>query len=116
MRQFVARARHIACSPYKMRPLADVVRGKDVTTALHWLSVYKVDNSAILKKVLESAVANARDLENKEAQDLVVKEIRVDQGRIKKYFKPAAMGRAMPQRKRYCHIYIVLEEKHKKKA
>ena len=44
--------------------------------------------------------------------DLLYKEIRVDQGPILSYFKPGAMGRAMVQRKRLCHISVILETKN----
>jgi large subunit ribosomal protein L22 len=62
-----------------------------------------------LKKVIESAVANAKNGKNIEATELLIKDIRVDQGPIFRYFKPGAMGRANPQRKRLSHISVVLE-------
>ncbi len=107
--QFVAKARYIWYSPYKLRPVADVVRGKDAATALKWLATYKTKRAVSIKKLLESAVANARNLKNIAPENLSVKEIKVDQGPIHRYFKPGAMGRAMIQRKRLCHISVVLE-------
>lgn len=107
--QFVAKARYVWYSPYKLRPLVDVVRGKNAAYALGWLSIYNNKRSVPLKKLIESAVANAKQLKNVTAEHLSIKEIKVDQGPIHRYFKPGAQGRAMIQRKRLCHISVVLE-------
>ncbi|MBN2267045.1 MAG: 50S ribosomal protein L22 [Candidatus Babeliaceae bacterium] len=112
--RFLAKTKYIWYSPFKLRPLADVIRGKDATDALGWLTMYGTKRSIPLKKTLVSAMANAKDLKNFEPKDLLVKEVRIDQGPMRKYFKPAAMGRAMPQRRRQCHVVIVVEAKEKK--
>ena len=62
-----------------------------------------------VKKLLASAVANAKNLKDVDATQLRVKEIRVDQGPMYRYFKPGAMGRANVQRKRFSHLSVVLE-------
>ena len=111
--QFVAKARYTWYSPYKLRPLADVIRGKNALYAISWLATYKTKRAVPLKKLIESAIANARHLKNIDAQNLMVKDIRIDQGPIHRYFKPGAMGRAMVQRKRLCHISVTLEPKTK---
>ncbi len=54
--------------------------------------MYKSKRSVPLKKALESAVANARNLKNLDPQELLIKEICVDQGPIHRYFKPGAYG------------------------
>lgn len=113
--RFLAKTKYLWYSPYKLRPLADVIRGKNAVDALNWLNVYGTKRSIAIKKTLLSAVANARDLQNVAPQDLVVREVRVDQGPIRKYFKPGAMGRAMVQRRKLCHIAIVVEPVQKKK-
>lgn len=110
--QFVAKSRYVWYSPYKLRPLADVLRGQNAGNALQWLKTYKSQRATPLQKVLASAVANARSLNNVGPEGLIVKEIRVDQGPIHRYFKPGAMGRAMIQRKRLCHISVTLESKN----
>lgn len=107
--EFVAKSKYVSYSPYKLRPIADVIRGKSAAYAAGWLSTYRTQRSEPLIKVLQSAIANAKHLGNIDAQDLSVKEIRVDQGPIHKYFKPGAMGRAMVQRRRSCHISVILE-------
>jgi large subunit ribosomal protein L22 len=107
--RFSAKALYIPYSPYKLRPLANVVRGKPVVYALGWLQTYKSKRARPLKKALESAVANAKNLKNVDAHDLAIKEIRIDQGPVYRYFKPGAMGRANVQRRRLCHISVIVE-------
>lgn len=109
--EFVAKAKGIPFSPYKLRPIADVVRGKDLAYALGWLTTHRTNRVVPLKKVIESAAANAKSTQGVEIAELCVKEIRVDEGRIFRYFKPGAMGRASMQRKRFCHISVILEQK-----
>lgn len=114
--QFVAKARYVSYSPYKLRPLADVIRGKNASYAINWLMAYRNQRSEVVRKLLESALANAKNLKNVDSQELLVKEICIDQGPIHRYFKPGAQGRAMPQRRRLCHMSIVLESLGKEKA
>ena len=52
--QFNAKARYVRFSPYKLRPLADVVRGKNVSFALHWLATHAVKRIVPVQKVIES--------------------------------------------------------------
>lgn len=113
--KFTAKTMYLQYSPYKIRPLADVIRGKQALDALHWLSMYCTRRSEPLKKTLASAMANAKDREQVAPADLVVCEVRIDQGPIRRYIKPGAMGRATPQRSRQCHITVVVESKSKKK-
>ena len=108
--QFGARSRYLRYSPYKLRPLADVLRGKNVRYALNWLSTCPLKKVKPIKKLIESAVANAKNLQNLEADVLKIKTICVDQGPSYRYFKPGAMGRSNPQRKRFSHLSVVLEK------
>ena len=107
--QFSAKARNISCSPDKLRPLVNVIRGKNVGYALNILRTTPIKRVVSIKKLIESAAANAKDLKNIEIPDLVIKDIRVDQGRIFRYFKPGAMGRAAIQRRRFSHMSVILE-------
>lgn len=113
--QFVAQARYIRLSPYKMRPLVDVIRGKNVKYALDWLATYAVKRSLPIEKMIKSAVANAQNLNAIAPADLFIKEVRVDEGPMFRYFKPGAMGRSNIYRKRSCHMKITLESIAKKK-
>ena len=113
--RFVAKALYVPFSPYKIRLLANVVRGKPIVYALGWLQTYKNRRVSPLQKVIESAVANAKNLKNVDPSDLLIKEIFVDQGPTHRYFKPGAMGRAMIQRKRLCHISVTLEAQNQER-
>lgn len=114
--QYIAKARYIHFSPYKLRPLVDVIRGKDAQYALHLLSTMAVKRVLPIQKVIASAVANAKHGGSQEAAVLTIKDIRVDQGPILKYFKPGAMGRANIQRKRFSHITVILEPRENGKT
>lgn len=107
--QFVAKARYVRTSHYKMRPLADVIRGKNVAYALNWLSSCSLKKMVPIKKMIESAAANAKSLQNIEADQLVIKDIRIDQGPMFRYFKPGAMGRANIYKKRLAHMSVIVE-------
>jgi large subunit ribosomal protein L22 len=107
--QFVAKARYIRYSPYKLRPLIDVVRGKNAQYALNWLATCRLKRAVSIQKMIESAAANAKQLKNIESTGLMIKDIRIDQGPMYRYFKPGAMGRANIYRKRLSHLSVVLE-------
>lgn len=113
--QFNARARNVHFSPFKLRPLVDVIRGKSAAFALQWLKTISLKRSDPVRKVLESAVANAKFKQNLPLEQLHIKDIRVDQGPTYRYFKPGAMGRANIQRKRFSHISVILESEHNHK-
>ncbi len=119
MTQFTAHARYVRYTPYKLRPLVDVIRGKSAEYALQllgahkvqgrWSCTYSTSRAKPIVKVLASAVANAQHKEpNTLEAHLKVAEIRVDQGPLLRYFKPTARGSASPQRKRFCHISVSL--------
>lgn len=111
LQQFKSLAKYIMYSPYKLRPIVDVIRGKSADYALSWLATYKTKRALPVHKVLKSAVANAKQQAKSEANQLLIKEIKVDQGPIHKYFKPGAMGKASIQRRRMSHISVILELK-----
>ncbi|MBM18169.1 MAG: 50S ribosomal protein L22 [Epsilonproteobacteria bacterium] len=108
---FTASAKFIKRSPYKLRPIVDVIRGKNAQYALDWLKVYGLKKSSSIKKLLESAIANAKNKqEDLQTKDLKVATICVDEGPVFKYFKPSAMGRSLVIRKRLSHMKIVLKQ------
>lgn len=96
-------------SPRKMRVVADTLRGKRVLFALGALDVLAKRSSSPLKKLLLSAVSNAKQKNIKE-EDLVVKEVRVDGGAILYRRRPRSRGMANPIRKRTSHVSITLVE------
>jgi len=107
--QFCAKARFIKYSSYKLRPVADVVRGKNAQFALNWLATHANQRTVAIAKTLKSAIANAAQQGNLTADQLIVKDLRIDQGPTFRYFKPGAMGRATVLRKRFSHIMAVVE-------
>lgn len=107
--QFVAKAKYVRFSPYKLRPLVNAIRGKGVTYALNVLKTSTFRRAVPVRKVIESATANAKYLRNVEADKLIIKDLRVDQGPMFRYYKPGARGRSNIQRKRLCHMQVVLE-------
>ena len=108
--QFVAKSRFVRFSPYKLRPLADVIRGKEAEYALNWLSSCALKRVEPIRKTVESAVANAKNLQNIDVSDLTISEIRVDEGPAYRYFKPGAMGRSNIYKRRMSHISVVLQQ------
>jgi large subunit ribosomal protein L22 len=112
-------ARWVRMSPYKVRRVANLVRGKVVEDALNILHFNSNAAAEPLEKVVRSAVAN---LMNKDetakisADDLYIKLLTVDGGFTLKRFRAASMGRASRIRRRTSHITVVIAEKEQKKA
>ena len=107
--QFSAKAKFVRHSPYKLRPLADVVRGKSAQYALAWLDTCALPKAKPLRKLIASAVANARDVKGVEINGLNIFELRVDEGPRIRYYRPGAMGRSNIYKKRLCHMSVVLK-------
>lgn len=97
-------------SPRKVRLVADHIKGKPVEEAKVELRHLTKRAAEAIEKLLNSAVANAEHNEDKKAEDLVVKNIRVDEGQTYYRHMPRARGRSTPIRKRTSHITIELEE------
>ncbi len=95
----------------KARLVADVVRGKDVNEAIKTLTFMKQKGAGLMKKLIESAVANAEDKKVIDVDNLYVKTIYVDMGPAVKRFRPRAQGRASMVKKKLSHINVVLEER-----
>jgi large subunit ribosomal protein L22 len=112
-KQFTASHRHARISPYKARPVIDLVRGKGVNDALTALEYEPRRAAPMIRKVIRSALANASNDMEVRLNDLVVTDARVDGGPLlggRPRFRPRAMGRAFPIRKRTCHIRVTLSE------
>ena len=89
-----ALARYIRISPQKARLVADLVRGKSVDFAINHLRFLPKKGARLLKKVIESAVANASQNESIDVDTLYVKSIFIDGGPMLKRIMPRAQGRA----------------------
>ncbi len=97
-------------SPRKVRLVADLVRKMPVDKAVNQLRFANKLAAEPLKKLIESAVANADNLYSIGRDNLLVKSVMVDEGQTLKRWMPRAHGRATTIRKRSCHIHLTLAE------
>ncbi len=95
----------------KARLVADLVRGKNVDEALKTLTYLNKKTALMIKKLIESAVANADYKKTMNMDKLFIKSISVDGGPVLKRFRPRAQGRAFGVRKKLSHINVTLGEK-----
>ena len=100
-----------ALSAQKARLVADQVRGKPVAEALDLLTFSPKKAAKLVKKVLQSAIANAEENNGMDIDELRVSTICVDEGMTLKRIKPRAKGRADRMLKRTCHITVKVAEK-----
>lgn len=98
-------------SPQKARLVADQLRGKPVAQALEILNFSNKKAADLIKKVLESAIANAEHNEGADIDDLNVAKIFVDEGPTMKRIMPRAKGRADRILKRSSHITVVVADR-----
>jgi len=101
---------HIRISPQKARLVADVVRGMNADKAITTLRFMPKKGAAILRKIIESAVANASQDDSIDVDNLYIKKVYVDDGPSLKRIRPRAMGRATGIIKRTSHITVILDE------
>ncbi len=102
--------KYIRISPQKARLVADVVRGMGVDSALTTLRFMPKKGAGIVRKVIESALANATRNDQTDVDNLYIKKIFIDGGPSLKRISPRAMGRATGIIKRTSHITVVLDE------
>jgi len=95
-------------SAQKARLLADLIRGQSVDKALNILTFSPQKSAGVIKKVLESAIANAEHNEGADIDALSVKRIFVDQGPVLKRFTARAKGRGNRISKPTCHITVTV--------
>lgn len=104
----IAKHRFARISPQKCRLVADQVRGKPVASALEILQFSGKKAGGMVKKVLESAIANAEHNEGADIDELKVSAIQVDEGPAFKRFQARAKGRGMQILKRTSHITVTV--------
>ncbi len=109
--EVAAKLRFSRVSPQKARLVADQVRGLPVGRALQILEFSPKKAAAIIKKVLDSAIANAEHNEGADIDELKVARIVVDEGPVYKRIRPRAKGRANRILKRTSHITVTVAEK-----
>ena len=106
----IAKLRGARLSAQKARLVADQVRGKRVEEALELLTYSSKKGAAIIKKVLNTAIANAEHNEGADVDELKISTICVDAGTTMKRIMPRAKGRADRILKRSCHITITVAD------
>jgi large subunit ribosomal protein L22 len=116
-----ASARHVRVTPQKARRVVDLIRGKQAVEAAAVLQFAPQSASDPIRKVLQSAIANARVKADRASEafderDLVVSEAFVDEGPTMKRFRPRAQGRAARINKRTSHITVVVAPNQKSKG
>lgn len=104
-------AKHIRIAPRKARLVADVIRGKDVQTAVSTLKFLPQKGARVLGKVLNSAIANAEHNYGMDVNELYVAKAYVDEGPVLKRWRARAMGRVGRIKKRTSHLTIILKER-----
>ena len=116
-----ASARHVRVTPQKARRVVDLIRGKQAVEAAAVLQFAPQSASDPIRKVLQSAITNARVKADRASEafderDLVVSEAFVDEGPTMKRFRPRAQGRAARINKRTSHITVVVAPNQKSKG
>ncbi|PIE70288.1 MAG: 50S ribosomal protein L22 [Deltaproteobacteria bacterium] len=105
--------RFVRISPMKVRRVVDVVKGEPVEMALNSLKFMPQKAAGILSKTLKSAVANADHNADLDIDDLIVKNVLVDQGPTLKRFRARARGRGSRILKRTSHITVIVADEAK---
>lgn len=103
-----AQLKSLRMSPRKVRLVVDLIKGLEVDKALAQLTFSKKDAARPVKKLLESAIANAIHNKSMKRDGLMVANGFVDEGRAIKRWQPRAFGRANPFKKRSSHVTLVL--------
>lgn len=114
---FTAKHRYARMTARKARLVADMVRGLPINRALEILEFSPRRAAAFYLRVLRSAIANASQDESVDVNRLVVADIRADDGPLlnnRMRWRPGPQGRAMPFRKRTCHLTVVVREAESK--
>jgi large subunit ribosomal protein L22 len=96
-------------SARKVRPIADLIRGKHADEALEILRYQPQRGARLLEKVLKSALGNAEDRRAQNLQNLVVVDVRIDGGPMFKRIRPRARGMAFMIKKRMSHIRVAVD-------
>ena len=104
-------AKYVRMSPIKLKPVADIVRGKDINEALTILKFTPGKGAEIVEKVVQSALANA-DVKEMDTDNLYVAEVYANQGPTMKRWRAGSQGRASIILKRSSHVGVTLREKN----
>ncbi|CAL4323820.1 50S ribosomal protein L22 [Buchnera aphidicola] len=109
--EIIAKYKKAKSSAQKIRLIVDLIRGKNVTEVMNILTYHKKKSAFLVKKVLQSAIANAENNYGIEIQELFIKKIFVDDGITMKRTMPRAKGRSDRILKRTSHITVIVSNK-----
>lgn len=112
--EVIAKHRYARISAQKARLIADIIRGMPVEKAIDELAFSTKKAAALMKKVLESAMANAEHNNGADIDDLRVSKVFVDEGPTMKRFMARARGRGNRILKRSCHITVAVSDEQGK--
>lgn len=108
MIEATAKTKYVRISPRKARLAAGLIRGMKVEQALTQLLFSNLKGGKLLKKTLDSAIANAETLHSVQRRDLKVREVRIDEGPTMKRAKSKCRGGRVPVMKRTSHFTIIV--------
>lgn len=108
--QYKATHRYADVTPRKMRPVTQLIRGRNADEALELLRYIPSRGARLVEQVLKSALGNAEDKGARDLDELFVSEARIDGGPIMKRIQPRARGTAYPIKKRLAHIHITVSD------
>ncbi|KXG74778.1 50S ribosomal protein L22 [Thermotalea metallivorans] len=104
-------AKYVRISPRKIKPICDLVRGKNANEALTILKFTPRAGAPVLAKVIKSAMANGENNHQMDVDKLYVAEVYANQGPTLKRWRAASMGRGVKILKRTSHVGVVLKER-----
>jgi large subunit ribosomal protein L22 len=105
---YEAKHRYAQMSARKIRPFADLIRGKFADEALELLACYPNRGARLLEAVIKSAVANAEDQRAQNVANLEIVDVRIDGGPMSRRFRPKARGSSSIYLKRTAHITVII--------
>ena len=106
--EYKAIHRYADMSARKVRPFANLIRGKSADEALQLLRFAPNRGARLVEAVLKSAIGNAEDKGERDPEDLTVSVARIDDGPMFKRIMPRARGTAYPILRRICHIHVAI--------
>lgn len=107
----VASARHLRIAPRKMRLVTNMIQNMQVLSAIQQLQYTNKKAALMLMKLLKSAVANAQNNFSLQPQQLYIKSLTTDMGKVMKRYMPRARGSAFTIKRKMCHVNVVLESR-----
>ncbi|MBA7714283.1 50S ribosomal protein L22 [subsurface metagenome] len=108
--------KYIRMSPRKIRYVVDMIKSKPIEDAINILSLTPRAAAVVVKKAIQSAVANATENHKMKEEDLFISRILVNEGPTLKRFRPRARGRATRIRKRTSHLSVYVSNGKEKEA